>query len=297
VYSDVPGRLVSVVGVTAVADWSSCAANDGMPLCPAHLSWSGSGSFRRESFRFLLDRQPRSNPRQLGRGMPIPKTVLRRLHTLQRPKTSPMALSEDAVGLIIRLRKGLSGQGLDAGPHTICWHLEHHHQLRVSRTAVGQYLARAGLVTPEPKKRPRSRRPARGDRVLDREGRVRAVSFPARRVAGSSASIFTSAPHCVTVGCADFTVVLHGALGGACPINGDAVTRPAGKRRRHRATHALRHRARRTLGRSVTRSYAPSGQTLPVDRAQSWVNGCCNSRRRSTARVRTCFLGACNSRT
>jgi hypothetical protein len=26
-------------------------------------------------------------------------------------------------------------RGLDAGPHTICWHLEHHHQVKVSAPA------------------------------------------------------------------------------------------------------------------------------------------------------------------
>lgn len=37
----------------------------------------------------------------------------------RRPKTSPTAISDDAADLIIRLRKDLAGQGLDAGPHTI----------------------------------------------------------------------------------------------------------------------------------------------------------------------------------
>jgi len=60
------------------------------------------------------------------------------------------------VQLIIALRKELSGQGLDAGPHTIAWHLEHHHQIRVSPATVSRSLTRHGLVAPEPKKRPRS---------------------------------------------------------------------------------------------------------------------------------------------
>ena len=74
----------------------------------------------------------------------------------RRPRTSPGAVSDDAVQLIIALRKELSGQGLDAGPHTIAWHLEHHHQIRVSPATVSRYLTRAGLVTPEPRKRPSS---------------------------------------------------------------------------------------------------------------------------------------------
>jgi transposase InsO family protein len=74
----------------------------------------------------------------------------------RRPHTSTTALSGDVVDLIIRLRKELSEQGLDAGPDTICWHLAHHHHTTVSRATVARYLTRRGLVTPEPKKRPKS---------------------------------------------------------------------------------------------------------------------------------------------
>jgi transposase InsO family protein len=74
----------------------------------------------------------------------------------KRPKTSPRAISGPAVELIIGLREDLAGQGLDAGPDTIAWHLAHHHQIRVSPAAISRYLARAGLVTPQPAKRPKS---------------------------------------------------------------------------------------------------------------------------------------------
>jgi transposase InsO family protein len=74
----------------------------------------------------------------------------------RRPKTSPSAISDQAVELIVSLRKELAGQGLDAGPQTIAWHLEHHHQIRVSAATISRYLTRQGLVTPEPKKRPKS---------------------------------------------------------------------------------------------------------------------------------------------
>ena len=74
----------------------------------------------------------------------------------RRPKRSPNAVSDQVADLIIGLRKELAGQGLDAGPHTICWHLRHHHQVIVAPATVSRYLMRAGLVTPEPKKRPRS---------------------------------------------------------------------------------------------------------------------------------------------
>jgi transposase InsO family protein len=74
----------------------------------------------------------------------------------RRPRTSPAAIPDTTVELIVRLRKELSGQGLDAGPHTIAWHLEHHHQVKVSAATISRYLSRSGLVTPQPRKRPRS---------------------------------------------------------------------------------------------------------------------------------------------
>jgi transposase InsO family protein len=74
----------------------------------------------------------------------------------RRPKSSPRAIPVATVALIIELRKELAGQGLDAGPQTIAWHLEHHHHLRVSPATISRYLSRAGLVIPEPSKRPKS---------------------------------------------------------------------------------------------------------------------------------------------
>jgi transposase InsO family protein len=74
----------------------------------------------------------------------------------RRPHASPRAIGEAAASLITEIRKDLAGRGLDAGPQTIAWHLEHHHATRVSPATVSRYLARAGLVTPEPHKRPRS---------------------------------------------------------------------------------------------------------------------------------------------
>jgi transposase InsO family protein len=74
----------------------------------------------------------------------------------RRPKTSPTALAPDTVELIVRIRKELTEQGLDAGPETIAWHLQQHHQLRVSRTTISRHLTAHGLVVPTPRKRPRS---------------------------------------------------------------------------------------------------------------------------------------------
>jgi transposase InsO family protein len=74
----------------------------------------------------------------------------------RRPKSSPRAIPDATVSLITGLRKDLAGQGLDAGPQTIAWHLEHHHRIRVSPVTVSRYLTRHGLVVPEPSKRPKS---------------------------------------------------------------------------------------------------------------------------------------------
>jgi len=74
----------------------------------------------------------------------------------RRPWTSPAAVNAEAVELIVAVRKELSGQGLDAGPGTIAWHLAQQHQVRVSAATVARYLAARGLVVPAPRKRPRS---------------------------------------------------------------------------------------------------------------------------------------------
>jgi transposase InsO family protein len=60
------------------------------------------------------------------------------------------------IELIIQLRSDLVTEGHDAGPDTIAWHLTHHHQVSVSAATISRHLTRAGLVTPEPKKKPRS---------------------------------------------------------------------------------------------------------------------------------------------
>ncbi|MGH2576310.1 MAG: DDE-type integrase/transposase/recombinase, partial [Actinomycetota bacterium] len=74
----------------------------------------------------------------------------------RRPKTSPTATPTPAVELIVRIRKELAGQGLDAGPDTIKWHLEHQHGIHLARATVSRHLTARGLVVPEPKKRPKS---------------------------------------------------------------------------------------------------------------------------------------------
>jgi transposase InsO family protein len=74
----------------------------------------------------------------------------------RRPHSVPTTTPAETVDLILELREKLTATGLDAGPDTIKWHLEHHHSTVVSRATISRYLTRHGLVTPEPKKRPKS---------------------------------------------------------------------------------------------------------------------------------------------
>lgn len=74
----------------------------------------------------------------------------------RRPHASPGRTPEPVRERIIALRKGLSAQGLDAGPLTIAWHLEREGLRAPSTSTVRRILHAAGLVVPEPHKRPRS---------------------------------------------------------------------------------------------------------------------------------------------
>ena len=72
------------------------------------------------------------------------------------PKTSPRATPAAHVELVLALRKELSQAGHDAGADTIGWHLEHHHDVVVSRATIHRILTRHAQVVPEPAKRPKS---------------------------------------------------------------------------------------------------------------------------------------------
>jgi transposase InsO family protein len=74
----------------------------------------------------------------------------------RRPHSVPTTTPTETIELIVELREKLTATGLDAGPDTIAWHLEHHHATVVSRATISRYLTKAGLVVPEPKKRPKS---------------------------------------------------------------------------------------------------------------------------------------------
>ena len=74
----------------------------------------------------------------------------------RRPHTTPSTTPARTVALILELRRTLTTAGLDAGADTIAWHLQHHHQLTVSRATIYRTLRNANTITPEPKKKPKA---------------------------------------------------------------------------------------------------------------------------------------------
>lgn len=72
------------------------------------------------------------------------------------PLTSPQTVTERVRERIIALRRGLVAAGSDAGPVTIGWHLTREGLRAPSTSTIRRILHTAGLITPEPRKRPRS---------------------------------------------------------------------------------------------------------------------------------------------
>ncbi len=74
----------------------------------------------------------------------------------RRPRGSPQRTSDAVEDQIIELRKALADQGLDAGAHTIAFHLAQRRGAVPSVATIWRILSRRGFVTPQPHKRPRS---------------------------------------------------------------------------------------------------------------------------------------------
>jgi transposase InsO family protein len=74
----------------------------------------------------------------------------------RRPKTTPIATPETVRERVIELRLQLTADGLDAGPVTIAWHLEREGLRVLSTSTIRRILHQAGLITAQPRKRPRS---------------------------------------------------------------------------------------------------------------------------------------------
>src|SRR5262245_319527 len=74
----------------------------------------------------------------------------------RRPRTNPARTSDEVRERIVSLRTELTARGLDAGPVTIAWHLGREGLTIPSSSTVRRILHAAGLVVPQPRKRPRS---------------------------------------------------------------------------------------------------------------------------------------------
>jgi transposase InsO family protein len=74
----------------------------------------------------------------------------------KRPLNNPRRTTEAATNRILDLRRELVTAGLDAGPVTIAWHLEREGLRPPSTSTIRRILHAAGLITPEPKKRPKT---------------------------------------------------------------------------------------------------------------------------------------------
>jgi len=74
----------------------------------------------------------------------------------RRPHSNPQRTASEVAERIVTLRRELAGQGLDHGPQTIGWHLAHEQLPVPSTSTIRRILVAAGLVSAEPKKRPKS---------------------------------------------------------------------------------------------------------------------------------------------
>jgi transposase InsO family protein len=74
----------------------------------------------------------------------------------RRPHSNPHATPDVVRDRIVELRLRLTAGGLDAGPVTIAWHLEQEGLRAPSTSTIRRVLHAAGLIEPEPRKRPRS---------------------------------------------------------------------------------------------------------------------------------------------
>lgn len=74
----------------------------------------------------------------------------------RKPHTSSRATATAIRARIIELRKQLTADGLDAGPVTIAWHLQREGHTAPATSTIRRIITTAALVTPEPRKRPKS---------------------------------------------------------------------------------------------------------------------------------------------
>ena len=73
----------------------------------------------------------------------------------RRPRTNPNATPTSTVDRVLVLRASLVADGADAGPHSIAAYLSREMPTPPSVTTIWRILTRAGVITPEPGKRPK----------------------------------------------------------------------------------------------------------------------------------------------
>jgi len=74
----------------------------------------------------------------------------------KRPLSNPRRTADAVTARVVSLRQELHKAGLDAGPVTIAWHLEREGLPAPSTSTIRRILHSNGLITPEPKKRPKA---------------------------------------------------------------------------------------------------------------------------------------------
>jgi len=74
----------------------------------------------------------------------------------RRPASNPHTVGDDVIAAVVLLREQLTADGLDAGPQTLQDHLAHHGLPVPSTSTIRRILHHHGLITPQPRKRPRS---------------------------------------------------------------------------------------------------------------------------------------------
>jgi transposase InsO family protein len=74
----------------------------------------------------------------------------------RRPRSNSATTPDEVRERIVELRLELTKDGLDAGPVTIAWHLEHEGHRPPATSTIRRILHTYGLIVPEPRKRPKS---------------------------------------------------------------------------------------------------------------------------------------------
>ena len=89
--------------------------------------------------------------KELGEAAFVPRS--------RRPRSCPRQVSAEVEDEVVGLRKWLAEEGLDAGAHSIQYHLQRRHRRNQravpSVATIWRVLKRRGFITPQPQKRPK----------------------------------------------------------------------------------------------------------------------------------------------